>query len=366
MTWEGRARATLRGFAGLAWLAALAALGLWAIGRAFTDRWLWSQYLWWAPGVVVLPIVGVALFLASGAHARLARGPGKPAPARWPRWLSGLAWLVAAAHFVRSDLWPALPVRVASPNPLTVVHWNASDQVGESWAGKIHSRRPHLLIVNPATSQRWDQIITLMQPRSVVYPHGFAVFSRHPILRWGATTLGVDPGEGIDPRKQNWQTSRVDPGRAAFLVLDAGWRRPIIVWLVDLPSDVSLHRWRVTSEAAQAVRAYRGPEWVRRDTPSIDTWVARDAQSTGFPSPDVIIGDFNIPRGSASLQNFVGNLRDAYRERGMSYGASWPRHLPLWAIDLAFVNPELTIAEYKVFDIGEGTHRPQALRLNLP
>lgn len=73
----------IRGAAGLVWWLCVAGLFAWALGRVFTDRYLWSQYCFWLPSVVVVPgcgggardiVGGTVVERASGAAKSAQRG----------------------------------------------------------------------------------------------------------------------------------------------------------------------------------------------------------------------------------------------------------------------------------------------------
>ena len=76
-----------------------------------------------------------------------------------------------------------------------------------------------------------------------------------------------------------------------------------------------------------------------------------------FPVPDLILGDFNTPRGSESLEALVGAKREVLAEGGWGPRATWPRRLPLWGIDLGFVGDGWRVLVGRVLDPGAGGHR---------
>ena len=71
----------------------------------------------------------------------------------------------------------------------------------------------------------------------------------------------------------------------------------------------------------------------------------------------MIVGDFNTPRGSASLRALVGERREVFAARGWGPGGTWPRRMPLWGIDLGFVGRDVDVEGARVLDPGAGGHR---------
>lgn len=176
-----------------------------------------------------------------------------------------------------------------------------------------------VIVINPATGQVWDALIEQYKPVTKIWQYGFVIFSRHRAVRFGYQILGVDEGVGFDPRTGRSRAKRRDPGRAMLLQLDttAATKDTTTYWLIDLPSDISLHRRVVVEEAAEALRNFDG-QVIDFDADGTAHRASRGGR--GFPPPDVILGDFNIPRGSGSLARLGADLVPAYSVagRGMS------------------------------------------------
>lgn len=315
----------------------LLALALWLAGRILNDTRLWSQYLFWTPGLVVLPLGALGLLAAR----RAGRGT---ILAGWALWIAG-----AAVFF-----WPARAAPLAhSGSPWRVVHLNSGD------APLPRSIDADLALFQADPARRFDALLSSLGGNAVLIRHErFAVLSRGDVLAWGVATLGIEPGLGVDPRPSRPRLA--DPGAAMCLVLARpgalGPGPEIVVWLVDLPSDISLHRRRVMETAARAIALFEGP-WRRRGEDG--RWEKQPGAAPGFPRPDIVIGDFNTPAGSGSLSLLTRGLLPA--ETPLL--GSWPRRLPLWAIDQAFVGPGLGVMSYRYADPGVGPHRAQHLTL---
>lgn len=350
----------IRGAAGLVWWLCVAGLFAWALGRVFTDRYLWSQYCFWLPSVVVVP--GVAAGLATSWAVLWwsgPRGPRNPGATRAAVAVI-LAVVLSFVYVVAVEQRRLTPRPAPASRPFVVVHWNATDRPGDEWVRRVLDQAPDVIVINPATGQVWDALIEQYKPVTKIWQYGFVIFSRHRALRFGYQILGVDEGVGFDPRTGRSRAKRRDPGRAMLLQLDttAALGAPTTYWLIDLPSDISLHRRVVVEEAAEALRNFDG-QVIDFDADGTAHRASRGGR--GFPPPDVILGDFNIPRGSGSLARLGADLVPAYSVAGRGMCATWPYERPLWHLDQMLVNPHWRIADYRAFDPGGGTHMGQRL-----
>lgn len=348
--------------------ASLLILLAWTIGRLFTDTFYLTQLLSWIPTVGVVCVVA-SMLAASWALTVLARGsqaqPDVLHKGRLPR----LRW-IAAAWWLGVTLWgmayehrffvspPAIDM---SPSDLRIAFWNLGGIPSDGWLDNAHALKSDILIVvggggwKPINEfQNWTSPEQVSNLRSDI----FNVSARIPVLEYASTILGVSQGAGLDPRAADGVRESRDPGRAMYMLVDvqgtpmANLGRPLVVWVIDLPSDLSLHRADVTEEAASAVRAWKGYTMVRRE----DGTYGKGEPRAGFPAPDIIMGDFNIPASSASLRTLVGGMTDAYRAAGAGYAATWPADTPIWRLDQAFVGSELRANAFHTRTMGTGSH----------
>lgn len=344
--------------AGKAGLALLLLL-LWGTGRVMTDRHEWSQWVWWIPSPLLL---GVACVLAAWAMASGRRRRR----ARWVRRAAGAASMLGVLYLLLVEWRYGVGMLgiggPAAQDSLRVVFWNPSLPRGGGVADRVLAASPDVAIIaNPPLRDEGlslDDLDRAMGPGAMTLSAGnVLVATRAPVLRWGVTTLGLEgrvarvgySGEGPD----HW----IDPGHAAFVELDASGTlgRTIVVWIVDLPSDLSLVRHEVTKQAADVIAGFDGPVWSRDAEGRFVSAGARGER--GFPRADVLIGDFNIPRGSHSLRALTGGLRDAYALAGMGPMGTWPRSGALHHLDQAFVGEGIGVGRYAVRDPGIGLHR---------
>lgn len=351
---------TIRVASGLLWWVSIAVLLAWALGRVFTDRFLWSQYCFWMPSVLAVPAAAAGLSVA-WAGLRLTRPRGVRNPKAKRATVSvALSVVLSTVYVVAAEQRRLTPRPEPATKPFVVVHWNATDHPGDDWERRVLSQAPDVVVINPATGQAWDKFIEQYQPVTRIWQYGFVIFSKHKAVRFGYQVLGVEEGVGFDPRTGQTRATRRDPGRAMLLELDttAALGRRTTFWLVDLPSDISLHRRVVVEEAAEALRNFDG-NVIDFDADGTPRRAMQGGK--GFPPPDFILGDFNIPRGSGSLARLAGDLVPAYSVAGRGLCATWPYQRPLWHLDQMFVRPEWRITDYRPFDPGGGTHMGQRL-----
>jgi hypothetical protein len=115
--------------------------------------------------------------------------------------------------------------------------------------------------------------------------------------------------------------------------------RPITVWFIDLPSDPFIFRWELARFAQARIEEFKTQTNPRTGTPLL-------------PDADLILGDTNVPRGSASLGLITAaagpGFEHAFDQAGRGLVATWPRAWPALHIDHAFVAPWLRAAGYWV------------------
>ncbi|MHC4609561.1 MAG: endonuclease/exonuclease/phosphatase family protein, partial [Planctomycetota bacterium] len=115
--------------------------------------------------------------------------------------------------------------------------------------------------------------------------------------------------------------------------------RPITLLAVDLPSDPKRHRY----DLALAAR--------------------RMLEGAAAPAPDIVVGDFNMTRGSAALKALFPGLAHAYDQAGRGYGATFRRGFPLYHLDHALLADTLTATDYALVDLDYGRHLGQLVEL---
>lgn len=384
-------------------------IGQFVVGRVMTDRAHWSQYLWWIPALWSL-LAAWVLWGVSAACGRLALRPGGVMlrPVLLAGCMLASLWLVFGEWGMhRAVLGPRGEARERT---LRILHWNQSARSEITGAGELlgASDADIAVVVNCRNNEIRHEIIgtmfEMMAPEAEgtvrVLPaiedkresgHIYAdwrviVGTRGKILRAGVVAVGQ-----VTDEPTSWPTGSA-AGTVVWCEIDLGERfadpeggggsgRPLVLWVVDMPSDPSLWRMDVMRTAAEAVEAWHQP--ALETTPG--GWWRTVGKPVRVPRPDVVIGDFNILRGSASLERLTPGMRDAFEEAGWGRGRSWRQAraiggdgpggagldrvmralLPLadWHIDLTRVGERWRTTRYRLVEPGAGPHRVQVVDL---
>ncbi|HBS30081.1 MAG TPA: hypothetical protein DEB06_11690 [Phycisphaerales bacterium] len=362
---------------------ALSCCALGAVGLLASDRFLMTQYISWAPGAVLWP---AALVLAMAGFA-LADRPRLGWRGRLPRAMVCLAAVGAVAALAGIALEWRVPavVNELSSRPSTtlrVVNWNMTSHGAGIWEKPFAAidgfENADLLLLT--TTQPLKRLrkscLSLGEGFDCRRVGMFSVASRFPIMNWELRPL-LDAGQasalGLDRRPPAWAVRAYnwlardtgaavrdfeerDLGAVGFLRVDTTpvLGRPLVVWFIDLPSNPLVSKLRLATVAR--ARLARLSREVGAATPDSD----------GFPGwPDLVIGDMNIPRGSASLDVLGAGLRDASAAAGPGRLASWPRAFPLWHLDQALASTGVEVASYALVDAGESDHKAQVLDISI-
>ena len=318
----------------------------WVLGRVVNDRWTWSQFLFWIPTLAAI-VSACALTMV----AVILRSVAPPRKQRRSRTLRFGTLAILLALLGVTTYFTVIECRVFASTPdatlqrdVRVLFWNPSSWVRQGIVEALMPFAPDVAIIaNAPAGVRWRRLIEADHAeRNVVFVGRFHVVSCWPVVRRGGTTLGL-AGRVPHPRRHKPDMPKFaqDPGWAVFIEFDTP-RGPLVVWVIDLPSDVTMSRRDIARDARAAIEAWR------------------DEDGRGFPPPDVIVGDFNMTRGSHSLRALVGDpklVRDAYVQAGRGYAATWPRIGPILHIDHAFTAVPWRAIRYTVANPGTGTHR---------
>jgi hypothetical protein len=378
----------------------LALVGLWLIGRLATDRWHATQYLYWIPTLVVLAVGAPILVVAFLTHWRKPSDPGhtresgkeatrRAASRRLSVGLGGFSLIFLYGALIEWKIWRG-DSTARETGTVRVVFWNESaplrDRDAPDWKDSLLRAAPDVVIMKPSTGRVFGEVVDRMGQGNeasglaapyadFLYTNGFAVISKFDIKRYSTLSLNIDQGVGINPRVSGFRSTYRDYGNAMLLELDTKRTlgRNTILWLIDLPSDVSLSRARVLARAAEVLASptsqtfeKEGP-WGRWQ-PVPTTKGGPNVTPQIFKNPDLVIGDFNTPRGSWSisqLQAAAGPLVHGYDLAGGGYDASYHRAVPLWHIDHVLAPTRTRIVLYDVRDPDGGTHRMQVIDYRL-
>jgi hypothetical protein len=349
-------------------ICALAPLIIWTTGALLSDRTLGSQYAAWLPTWCALaaaaPPLALGWFLSTQRRAR----PSETLPTRAARRVALALWL--GTLIALAFEWRVHRYIFAPPVPaehLRLVAWNPAIDFLDSFSQHVADMQPDIVaIANRPAFTDWALIRDAVGgARSTVRYGRLSLVSGPRVLRWGGTSLGIT---GSQPRTNRWSgggSVTIDQGEALYVLLDARsgpLGRDLVVWLVDFPSEPTIWRPYMMRQAAKAMAEFRGPSYQRSDG-GLDVELFPAEAGVGFPPPDIIVGDFNTPRGMWSLSLLHPDMRSAYADSGRGPAASWPTRLPILAIDHTFIAPWLRAARYELRQLHAGGHLPQVVDL---
>ena len=307
---------------GLVELAAGAIGVAWLVGAIWTDRTAWSQWLHWIPTEAALAaLLGGVLAVALRMAVLKRRGRRRSAPIAG--WLTafvivGLCFATVEQRLLRGA--PPTPTRAFS-----IAHWTADPDHTPAWAAaleRLAAFEADLTVIGDSLvgsrSALLDPIVAANEWTWRVGP--FIIATDLPVIRH----------QYIVARDGVW---------VVRLELDATERlgRPLVVDLVDLPSDIARPRRAIASLTRRLI------------------------DDADVEPPDLVIGDCNMTRGSASLRRTFPDMRHGFSTGGHGHAATFRRGwiLPLYHIDHVLTSPGLRCARYDTVDFGIGRHLGQ-------
>lgn len=310
----------------------------------------------------------------------------------------GLSLVGANFEPLRLCVWKVLPrdaapeaARETPPRTLRIVQWNSSKPGPWNWTGILSALRPGMIA--PVASSRpaldaaetvpWADVFFLSHtmtgdeyaqfvgslPDTYTSRRwiNFTVASRVPVLAMKSFSLRLAEST---PRKREAEITlfqklynkvmpRLGISRRVFDAIEDGslvvttldtrteLGRETVVYFIDLPSDPFL--WKMATARAAAAR------------------IRELQQANNLPAADILLGDSNTPRGSASLEEltraaFADNVTPVHAA-GSATLATWPRAHPAFHIDHCYLIPELRAARYGVVDPGVSDHMAQVVEV---
>ncbi len=368
----------------LPWIALLG-LALWGVGKIMSDRTSWSQWLSWIPTIAT--VLGMTMcvalsrvhawagryFLTLGARSQMPAAPlgvKRRLTATWTRRAALVLVLIPATRLVviewRIPAGLSKPTPPAGSVPISVLYWNHAGNWSMSWMDTTSRELSDITVLN--SPRYWEYMAQLMD--KIAQDHGvrpayqridsYAVISKWPIKRWARTDLNLPtiqtklrPYASVYERGWYWNR-----GGACWIEFDSekDLGRNLLVWIIDMPSDPRLWREELASVGGQTIANWEGTPMVRGP---VGQFLSAKEKVKGFPTPDLVLGDFNIPRGARSLRHFQGQTRDIFDIVGVGPGETYPARVPLLGIDQMFAGPTVTPESYRLFHPGFGMHLVQ-------
>ena len=291
----------------------------WLIGRIVSDRFAWSQWLLWIP----TPAVPVAVAVALAVSCRRDDVPGR-------RRRRLIAWGVTGGAVL--GFFTFIEHRFGRPAPggdatFRLVHASVQatgPRVLDAYGEELAALDGDVTIVSSllpvhSINRLIDRLGGLGEPVTV-WP--FVMFTKLPVVEARPLVANADLRVIV---------YRVDA--------TATVGRVVTIWVIDLPSDP------------------------RRPRGEIARWARSILDKVISDPPDLVVGDFNMTRGSASLARVFPDLSHAFDEAGRGYGASFHRGLPLYHIDHTLLADTVRAVGYELIDIGVGRHLVQVTDL---
>jgi len=353
-------------------LALLALAAGYFTGQVLTDHYFWTQWLFWTPPEAWLLGIWALTFLA------LATEPSGPRR-RWGRWSVVLAALVVVLH-VATTHWRVhnALLRSAGPTALRVYHWNATEATDESLQAFLrradpfavhHDSEAVVVLANPPLRLGWGDIVRMLADRPIEQAElpqhlrrggRFVVISGPAMSAAGWTGLDLG-GNTIEP-------GLLDNGTAIFARIETN-TGPTTLWGWDWPSDPTRGRMAYVEHSLAAL----DDSTHLRFAPTAAGPMQRTTDD-GFPTPEIVVGDFNTARRSASVAALLPGLASAHAQAGIGPDYGWPRlvrirgtdraTIPFLGLDQAFVDgSRWRVTAYRMIDVGQGTHRAQEVIL---
>ncbi|MFM1868851.1 MAG: hypothetical protein RL591_2259 [Planctomycetota bacterium] len=291
------------------------------VSNVLTDSVAALQWGWWVPRYA----------LASGAFLWIA------AVLAYAAWIArdqaetrrAAVWSAITALFVLvsfSRVW-GLP-RSRPEDALRMIHWNAS-QLDASFAPEaarqLQALDPDIVIFTDTSPGLAQECHRLFAPQGYRFESAgkFITFSRVPVGEARALVASRDRYVS----RFRFETSQGE----------------LVVEPIDLPSRTTLPRYVLLR--------------------SLHADLEKVREEAKLDKPDIMCGDFNIPRGSASLEFVVSGAREAFAVAGTGWGGSFPRDWAWLSIDLTFVRAPWRPLRSEIADFGFGRHRVQVVDL---
>jgi endonuclease/exonuclease/phosphatase family metal-dependent hydrolase len=151
--------------------------------------------------------------------------------------------------------------------------------------------------------------------------------TRHRIVRYATVSLEFD---------ELWPAG-AEPQRGWVCAVELITRRgqPVCLWVVDMPSSPLLPRHKAMQQAMEQIRS-----WTVTATVMDQQGIRTTEPMAGVPLPDLVVGDFNTPRWSASLDAFTSkrvlDLDEVSSAVGHGPSGTFPSPWSVLPIDLVF------------------------------
>jgi hypothetical protein len=285
----------------------------WFFGIVLTDRWVWSQWIAWIPTQVVMLLLVISLIVVVITKAK--------------KLVIILALVLSSVTYWFTFEENKFFSKATAGSGLRIVGWTMS-----------HSKKR-------VSKESAEKVISLKGDITLL-THGWYVRGESSIREWiGVENRPVSNGPFTiltTLQVVEVQTLIASDGiYISMFIIDTSETlgKPLVLWAIDLPSDLDISRIKTATK-------------VQRLLATLNT-----------PTPDVVIGDFNMTRGSYSIEKMFPELSDASDEGGFGLLASFPMEYPLYHIDHTLIREGLYCSAFSFINPQIGRHRVQIVEL---
>jgi hypothetical protein len=268
------------------------------------------------------------------------------------RWL--IAVLVVTIYFATIEHRVLCRPATQVAGSVRLVHWNITQQPYRPYVDQLVNEMIALdgditVLTNPGYAPWQPPVVEALGAGTPPVGMGsLSIISRFPVLQ-PEILFTADAYELLHEARPDSSKSADAPQQTNLSTMisivsveidtSAQIGQRLKMYMIDMPSDPRIPRMRL----AQAIRAQLD-----------DSHIARR-----FGAPDIIVGDFNIPRGSASVATLFPGMREAFETAGHGYGASFHRKVPMWHIDHLLLGPTVDCLRYDLVDPHLSRHDAQ-------
>ena len=304
----------------------------WFAGRVVSDRTLMTQYLSWIPTLPVLLVAAAVLC----AGAALRRGRLSVTVVAISALLA--AWLLLGEWRVHRAVLPS-PQR----GPLRVLFMNISPGADHASLLSLFSQDADIAVLSnvhpqPVTFEKIYGVRhqDLLEHFTGIVPGDappgeahlirsgmFHIYSKHPIRRRAAAYVA---------NQESWIENDTGGGGSVLMLEIETPQGVRTVWAVDMPSTIGASRRSLFEQTREAIDTTTRVHAIDE----VGRWITFPLEADDpLRTPDIVVGDFNTPVHSWSVERFLPSTRPARDDAGWGLPGTFPSQLPLFEIDFA-------------------------------
>lgn len=312
----------------------------WFAGRVVSDRTLTTQYLSWIP---TLPVLLVAV-LVTVAQLGLRTGSRTGSRVGKPRVVVPLLTSLVAAWLLLGE-WRVHRAVLPSPQrgPLRVLFMNISPGANHASLLSLFSQDADIAVLSnvhpqPVTFEKIYGVRhqDLLEHFTGIVPGDappgeahlirsgmFHIYSKHPIRRRAAAYVA---------NQESWIENDTGGGGSVLMLEIETPQGVRTVWAVDMPSTIGASRRSLFEQTREAIDTTTRVHAIDE----VGRWITFPFEADDpLRTPDIVVGDFNTPVHSWSVERFLPSTRPARDDAGWGLPGTFPSQFPLFEIDFA-------------------------------